>query len=119
MVCLYAQKYAVHFAVVRHEVMAVVCYNEGDARLMRNAHYGGVYLFLTTQAMVLQLKVKIAAPEYAVVMECGRFRAVIVTGSKVPRYFTCKACGKRYKPFMVFFQELIIYTRLKVKSFGP
>ena len=66
--------------------------------------------------MILNFKIIISDAENIPIPECFSFCAFIVLLQKELRYLTLQTGGKTDKPFAVFFKQIPVYSRLKIKS---
>ena len=118
-VCLYANKHLLGFCVLFFDVMHIICSDKRYSRLLGKLceHRNNFKLFL--QAMILHFKVIIALSENGIVPKSSLLCTVIVPCDKLSCNFSGKAARKCNNSLVVFFQKLLIDSRLDIEARSP
>ena len=72
-----AEQHIVRLRVLCARVVTVICRNEPDPGLLRQAQKAGIHLLLLFEAMVLQLQVEMIFPEDILVLQRRRLRLFV------------------------------------------
>ena len=111
-----AHEDVLHLGVLPPQVVGVVGGDEGNARLLVEAHQSGVHLPLGGDAVVLELQVVAVLPEPLPHLQGHLFGLVVVPGGEQLGHLAPQAGGAGDEAAAVLLQQVQIDTGLHVKA---
>ena len=113
---LHAQHHVMRMRVFAAQVVRIIGYQHGNIQFLFHTEKVRMNSLLIGQALILNLKIEIAAPKDVLILLRHTTRLLVVTGHELFADLATQATGKSDQPLRVLGQKLLADARLSVEA---
>ena len=113
-----ANKHLLNFSILLSDIVNIVCCNKRNARVCRQPFHSVNNNSFLIKPVILHFKIKIAVTENGVEPLGTSLCAVIISLQQKLWDFTGNAGRQAHKTVAVFFKQITVNPRLKIKALG-
>ena len=111
-------KHLLNVGIFFIDIMHIIRCDKRNARISAESLNSVEYNLFLLYAVILKFQKVIALTENRLIPKSGTLCALVITSQEKLRYFTCKAGGEANEPIAVFFEQVTVDSRLKIKALG-